>query len=71
MTTLPSWIPTNCEDCGRELPIEVQHSAAGYYIGQWCPVDGPYSRISQEYFKSYELAAEALHNETFTMRQHP
>lgn len=68
---LPSWITSNCEDCGGDLPIDIYHSTAGYYIGQWCDIDGPYSRISQEYYKSEKLAQEALDNNTFTMRQHP
>ena len=35
---------TNCHECGTELTIDVQKSAAGYYIGFWCPSCGPYSR---------------------------
>lgn len=68
---LPSWITDHCIDCGRKLPIKILHSDAGYYIGQWCEQDGPYSRISQEYFKSMDLAQEAWDKDTFTMRQHP
>lgn len=71
MIKLSSWTDEKCVDCGRDLPVEVQHSAAGYYIGQWCPVDGPYSRLSQEYYSTFMLAQDALDNNTFTMRQHP
>ena len=27
---------TTCHECGTELVIDVQKSAAGYYIGFWC-----------------------------------
>ena len=30
-------------------PIEVLRSAAGYYIGQCCPEEGPISRLSVQY----------------------
>ena len=29
-------IKTTCHECGTELIIDVQKSAAGYYIGFWC-----------------------------------
>lgn len=68
---LPKWTHAYCEDCGEALPVEVQHSAAGYYIGQWCSTDGPYSRLSVEYYRTEKEAQNALDNRTFTMRQHP
>lgn len=68
---LPDWVDTKCLDCGEPLPIEVLHSAAGYYIGQWCSGDGPYSRLSEEYYSSFSKAKHALDENNFTMRQHP
>jgi len=50
---------TTCHECGTELTIEVLKSAAGYYIGFFCPQDGPYSRESG-YYRSYEEAEKAL-----------
>jgi len=40
---------TVCIDCGTELNIRVLSSAAGYYIGFFCPQCGPYSRESNYY----------------------
>lgn len=60
-----------CDVCNQPMPIEVLHSAAGYYIGQECEIDGPYARLSQEYYKSHKVAQDALDNRTFTMREHP
>lgn len=48
-----------CSECGKLLHIEVLRSAAGYYIGFFCPNDGPYSRES-EYFGTRKEAQEAL-----------
>lgn len=59
------------EFCDEQLPLQVLESGAGYYIGT-CDKDGdPVSRESQEYFKSPELAADALQNGTWTQRAHP
>lgn len=58
----------NCSECGRELPIEVLRSAAGYYIGTFCPVDGPYSRESYDYYATREEAEKALQNDTWVPR---
>ena len=52
-------IKTTCHECGTELTIEVLKSAAVYYIGFFCPQDGPYSRESG-YYRSYEEAEKAL-----------
>lgn len=54
-----------CED-GHEpitLKLSVQHSAAGYYLGFFCPQCGPYSRES-DYFRKREDAEAALASET-------
>ncbi len=40
---------TACTECGTDLPIKVCVSAAGYYIGFFCPHCGPYSRESVYY----------------------
>lgn len=47
-----------CSDCGVELKLEVQRSAAGYYIGTQCDC-GPYSRES-DYFDKRDDAQKAL-----------
>ena len=44
---------------GKCLPLKVQRSAAGYYIGT-ADEDGPVSRESFEYFLSHEAASHAL-----------
>jgi hypothetical protein len=48
-----------CPDCENPLPLGVQRSAAGYFVGRFCPECGPYSRESG-YFKSSEEAQEEL-----------
>jgi len=68
---LPNWTEEFCPDCGKEMPVEVLRSSGGYYIGQTCLIDGPWSRLSEQYYKTFEIALQALENETFTMRQHP
>jgi hypothetical protein len=50
---------TTCHECGSELTIDIQKSAAGYYIGFFCQECGPYSRESG-YYRSYEDAEKAL-----------
>lgn len=44
-----------CLSCDSDLIHGVQKSAAGYYIGTWCPRCGPYARESC-YFASKEEA---------------
>ncbi len=36
-------------DCGRPLALDVQRSAAGFYLGYVCPECGPYSRETYYY----------------------
>ena len=48
-----------CEDCNSEIPLKVCQSAAGYYVGRFCPECGPYSRDS-DYFKTREQAQSYL-----------
>lgn len=50
---------TKCEECGEALTTEVQMSAAGYYLGTFCPNDGPYGRES-DYFATRETAEAEL-----------
>jgi predicted RNA-binding Zn-ribbon protein involved in translation (DUF1610 family) len=50
---------TVCIECGAELNIQVLSSAAGYYIGFFCPNCGPYSRESV-YYRSRGEAEMAL-----------
>ena len=50
---------TACIECGAELSIKVCVSAAGYYIGFFCPNCGPHSRESG-YYGSREEAEMAL-----------
>jgi len=50
---------TICHECGTELNIDIQKSAAGFYVGFFCPECGPYSRESG-YFRNYEEAEKAL-----------
>jgi hypothetical protein len=48
---------TNC-DCGAEMPLAVQRSGAGYYLGYFCPNCGPYSRESGYYDTREEAQAD-------------
>jgi hypothetical protein len=50
---------TACMECGTALPLKVCVSAAGYYIGFFCPNCGPHSRESG-YYGSREEAEMAL-----------
>jgi predicted RNA-binding Zn-ribbon protein involved in translation (DUF1610 family) len=50
---------TACMECGTVLTIQVLSSAAGYYIGFFCPECGPYSRESS-YFHSRDEAETAF-----------
>ena len=53
---------------GRELPLEVLRSAAGYYLGTW-DEEGPFTRESQEYFSNQQAAQDALESGDWTQRQ--
>jgi len=52
VTTCTGW-------CETALKLKVLSSAAGYYLGFFCPNCGPYSRESG-YFPSKESAERAL-----------
>ena len=45
--------------CGKFLPLEVLHSAAGHYIGTR-DTEGPVSRDSRDYLRSHAAAQRAL-----------
>ena len=49
---------TVCE-CGAELKLKVLRSAAGHYLGYFCPGCGPYSRETG-YFRTRKEAAIEL-----------
>lgn len=53
--------------CGKLLRFEVLSSAAGYYIGTFCPNCGPYSRESF-YYPTQEAAQQALDTDTVEYR---
>ena len=55
---------------GKRLPLQVRHSAAGHYIGT-ADEGGPVSRESVEYFRSHQLAADALATGHWQQRNHP
>lgn len=55
-------MPIKCENDDRHekvLPLTVLSSAAGWYVGRFCPECGPYSRESC-YFPSFDEAADYL-----------
>ena len=52
-------IQTVCMECGTTIDLQVLSSAAGYYIGFFCPECGPYSRESG-YFRSRDEAETVL-----------
>jgi len=53
---------TACVDCEKDLELQVLQSAAGYYLGYYCPCSGPYSRET-DYFGTREDAEKALKGE--------
>ncbi|HAY11677.1 MAG TPA: hypothetical protein DCY18_17385 [Thauera sp.] len=55
---------------GKRLPLQVRHSAAGYFIGT-ADEDGPVSRESVEYFRSQQAANHALATGRWQQRIHP
>ncbi|HBX55778.1 hypothetical protein [Pseudomonas sp. UBA2684] len=55
---------------GKRLPLQVRQSAAGYFIGT-ADHNGPVSRESVEYFRSYEAAERALSTGHWQQRLHP
>ena len=56
------------ERYGEKLSLAVYKSNAGYYIGTYS-FDGPFSRESEEYFSSREIAEAALKTNAWTQRE--
>ncbi|MGR4868231.1 hypothetical protein ACIPRI_05100 [Variovorax sp. LARHSF232] len=55
---------------GKRLSLNVLCSAAGHYIGT-ADVDGPVSRESAQYFRSYQAASQALARGHWQQRLYP
>ncbi|MBK3845808.1 hypothetical protein [Stutzerimonas xanthomarina] len=55
---------------GKRLPLQIRHSAAGYFIGT-ADESGPVSRESFEYFRSHQAASHALTTGRWQQRLHP
>lgn len=56
----------------KQLPLQVQQSAAGFYLGTRDPEDGsPFSRESVEYWPSRTLANTALSTGNWTQKEYP
>lgn len=55
---------------GQRLPLQVCHCAAGHYIGT-ADAEGPVSRESVEYFRSFHAADRALATGQWQQRIHP
>ncbi|GKT25130.1 hypothetical protein [Acidovorax sp. SUPP3334] len=58
------------EFCGKRLPLQVLRSQRGHYIGT-AGDEGPVSRESNEYFRTEELAQQALQGGNWTQKQEP
>lgn len=58
------------EYADKRLPLQVLHSAAGYYIGT-ADEDGPFSRECVEYWPTEREAQEALRSGDWTQRDEP
>ena len=56
-----------CESCGDEMTLDVQQSAAGFYLGFSCDC-GPYSRETG-YFATCEEASAVLVSGNIPWRQ--
>lgn len=55
---------------GKRLSLQVRQSAAGYFIGT-ADDNGPVSRESVEYFRSYQAAEQVLSTGRWQQRLHP
>ncbi|MDR3220767.1 MAG: hypothetical protein LBU46_01985 [Candidatus Accumulibacter sp.] len=71
MQKTPRFGPLAKTFADRELPLEVLHSAAGYYLGTYDAEEGPFSRESEEYFPSAQAARDALERGAWTQRTEP
>ncbi len=57
-------------EAGYLLPLEVQQSHAGFYLGT-ADEGGPVSRESQEYFPTASAAQQAMKTGEWTQRDWP
>lgn len=57
--------------CGKNLPIQVMQSRAGYYIGTANEDGLPCSRESHEYFSTEEKAQQALDSDSWSQKESP
>jgi len=56
---------------GYTLKLQVLHSHAGFYIGTLDEDGMPFSRESNEYFRTKEDAEKALATESWTQKEAP
>ena len=56
---------------GAARPVQVCHSAAGYYLGTLGEEGEPYSRESTRYWATEAECAEALRTGEWNQRTHP
>jgi len=48
-------------DCGADMPLRVCSSAAGFFLGYFCPKCGPWSRETT-YFRTFSDAEKLLYS---------
>lgn len=53
---------------GKEYPMEILQSVAGFYLGTYSYEDGPYTRESMEYWPTREKAKKAWDEGRWTQR---
>jgi hypothetical protein len=56
---------------GRQLPLQVRKSAAGFYVGTREENGEPFSRESQEYWPTRQKAERALTLRIWSQRRAP
>ena len=73
-STTPCLYGALARACGQTLPLEIHKSAGGYYLGTYrfeeemgCPM--PYTRESNEYWRSQQLAEKALATGAWTQKR--
>lgn len=57
----------DCAGCRKALPAKVLQSAAGFYIGTFCPECGPNDRWTG-YYQSKRVANDSLESGDFVER---
>ena len=58
----------NCSECGESLPLRVLQSAAGYYVGYFCPNCGPYKRFTN-YTRTKDASEAILETMKMTLEE--